>query len=588
MSDIAALVADNLDIWAGAIERKSGAGRGGGGKRISLYGIERLRALILDLAVRGKLVPQEPEDEPAKEALERLASARAAKVRGGLARKIKSIAPLPDTLATLPSGWAWTQLGTIAEISPSNSVGDDTEASFVPMAMISTGISGEHQAEIRRWGEIKKGFTHFANGDLGLAKITPCFENGKAAIFQNLCNGIGAGTTELHVARPWSDNVNRRYILLAMKTGSFLANGEKQMTGTAGQKRVTRAYFEATPLPFPPLAEQRRIVAKVDELMILCDALERESSDALIAHQALVEALLATLVDSADAADLAANWARLESHFDTLFTTEASIGVLKQTVLDLAVRGKMVEQDAADEPAEFLISELNRKAVKMEKEGVIAKRKPIDFPRDWEPAFALPNRWAWECFGNYTAELATGPFGTIIHQSDYVPDGIPLINPSHMVRDKIIEDPSVSLPEVKAAKLESYKLRVGDIVFARRGEVGRLAVVTEREAGWLCGTGSFRARFASHDLQEYLALFFRSRYAREFLGGASVGSTMSNLNHSILNRLPIPIPPLAEQQRIVAKVDELMALCEALRARLADATETRRQLADAVVERAVV
>ncbi|MBN8845364.1 MAG: restriction endonuclease subunit S [Sphingomonadales bacterium] len=585
MSDIAALVADNLDIWTGAIQQKSRGGRSGR-KRISLYGIERLRALILDLAVGGRLVQQDPKDEPAKEALERLSRACAAKVKAGLARKPKSIASMPDDLAAMPPGWAWTQLGAIAEISPSNSVGDDAEASFVPMAMISTSISGEHEAEIRRWAEIKKGFTHFADGDLGLAKITPCFENGKAAIFQNLCNGIGAGTTELHVARPWSDDLNRRYILLTMKTGSFLANGEKQMTGTAGQKRVTRAYFEATPLPFPPLAEQRRIVSKVDELMALCDALERESADALVAHQALVEALLATLVNSSDAAGLAANWARLEGHFDTLFTTELSIGALKQTIIDLAVRGKLLEQDAADEPGKVLISELNRAAANMEKEGVIAKRKPINFPSNWEPAFALPTGWAWEYFGNYTAELATGPFGTMIHQSDYVSDGIPLINPSHMVRDKIIEDLSVSLPEEKAAKLESYKLRAGDIVFARRGEVGRLAVVTEREAGWLCGTGSFRARFASHDLQEYLALFFRSRYAREFLGGESVGSTMSNLNHSILNRLPIPIPPLAEQQRIVARVDALMALCDALKARLADAAETRRQLADAIVARA--
>jgi type I restriction enzyme, S subunit len=124
VSDITALVARKLEIWTGAIERKSGAGRGGG-KRINLYGIERLRALILDLAVLGKLVPQNPADEPAMKALERLAKARAAKIKAGLARKPKSIASLPGHLRILPSGWVWTQLGMIAEISRNPSVGRD-------------------------------------------------------------------------------------------------------------------------------------------------------------------------------------------------------------------------------------------------------------------------------------------------------------------------------------------------------------------------------------------------------------------------------------------------------------------------------
>ncbi len=578
MSDITALVADNLEIWTGAIERKSGAGRGGG-KRINLYGIERLRALILDLAVLGKLVPQDPADEPATKALERLAKARAAKIKAGLARKPKSITSLPVHLRSLPSGWVWTQLGTIAEISPSNVAGDDAEASFVPMAMVSTSISGEHEAEIRRWGEIKKGFTHFADGDLGLAKITPCFENGKAAIFQNLRNGIGAGTTELHIARPWSDDVNRRYILLTMKTGSFLANGEKQMTGTAGQKRVTRAYFEATPLPFPPLAEQRRIVAKVDELMALCDALERESADALTAHQTLVETLLATLVNSADAADLATNWARLEIHFDTLFTTEASIDALKQTILDLAVRGKLVSRVGGDEAALSLVHDW--KKAKSEALKSAGDRRIKSAPDPKSPPFSLPPHWAYQSFENI--------FLFIDYRGNTPPktaDGIPLITAKNVRMGYLDREPSEFISEETFPKWMTRGFpKLGDLFFTTEAPLGNICQNDIHEAFAIAQRlicfqpyGDVNTRF--------FMMAIMSRSMQKVLDDHATGMTARGIKAAKLKLLALPVPPKAEQHRIVAKVDELLALCDALKERLADAAETHRHLADAIVDRA--
>lgn len=581
MSDITALVADNLEIWTGAIERKSGAGRGGG-KRINLYGIERLRALILDLAVLGKLVPQDPADEPATKALERLAKARAAKIKAGLARKPKSIATLPAHLRSLPSGWVWTQLGTIAEISPSNVAGDDTEVSFVPMAMVSTSISGEHEAEIRRWGEIKKGFTHFADGDLGLAKITPCFENGKAAIFHNLRNGIGAGTTELHIARPWSDDVNRRYILLTMKTGSFLANGEKQMTGTAGQKRVTRAYFEATPLPFPPLAEQRRIVAKVDELMALCDALERESADALTAHQTLVEALLTTLVSSADAADLAANWARLESNFDTLFTTEASIDAIKQTILDLAVRGKLVEQDARDQAASELLKQTAKGKADLIRQGLAKRDKALPRVDHSSVPFKLPSGWTWARF----PELGIFERGKSKHRPRndpklFSPGIYPLIQTGEVARATgLITEVHSYYSEVGLAQSKLWK--EGTLCITIAANIADAAIM-----GFdACFPDSVVGFVPAKPISDPSYFLYFIRTAKADLLRFAPSTAQKNINLGILETLVIPLPPLAEQRRIVAKVDALMALCDALKIRLADAAQTQRRLADAVVERA--
>ena len=125
----------------------------------------------------------------------------------------------------LPEGWCWTRLGAIAEINPRNEAEDNMMTSFIPMPLISTSHVGQHGQEIKKWGEIKKGYTHFADGDIGVAKITPCFENSKAVVFSALKNGIGAGTTELHIARPFGATLVPRYILLFLKAPMFSAFG---------------------------------------------------------------------------------------------------------------------------------------------------------------------------------------------------------------------------------------------------------------------------------------------------------------------------------------------------------------------------
>ena len=140
------------------------------------------------------------------------------------------------------------------------------------------------------WGKIKRGYTHFAEGDVGLAKITPCFENGKSIVFRNLIGGIGSGTTELHVVRPIF--VDSDYIVLFLKTPHFIETGISRMTGTAGQKRVPAKYFANSPLSLPPLAEQHRIVARVDELMALCDQLEASLATGDDTRYRLLDALL--------------------------------------------------------------------------------------------------------------------------------------------------------------------------------------------------------------------------------------------------------------------------------------------------------
>lgn len=567
-----ALLTDNLPLLAG-----------------SPNGIKKLRELILELAVRGKLVPQDPNDEPASELLKRIAEEKARLVAEG---KIKKQKPLPEVDEEalpfeLPAGWKWSSLAQVAFVNPRNAAADSLEVSFVPMTFIGTGFDAQHEQEPRLWGEVKQGFTHFAEGDIGVAKITPCFENSKACVFSNLLNGLGAGTTELHIVRPVSGTLDPRYVLAYLKSPQFLLVGETKMTGTAGQKRLPKDFVEANPFPLPPLAEQHRIVAKVDELMALCDRLEARQADAESAHAQLVQALLGSLTQARDAEDFAQSWQRLAEHFHTLFTTESSIDALKQTLLQLAVMGKLVPQDPSDEPASELLKRIAEEKARLVAEGKLKKQKPLAEIDESEMSFELPLGWKWQRFADFALDVSTGPFGSLIHQSDYVNGGVPLVNPSHMIDGRIVADSSVSLLPDMAASLNSYRLSAGDIVMARRGEVGRAALVTEAEEGWLCGTGSFVLRFTSEISRAYVWILFRCHSVRTYLAGAAVGTTMVNLNHGILLKMPIAVPPITEQHRIVAKVDQLMALCDQLKTRLNQVRQVHEQLAGALVEQAV-
>lgn len=255
--------------------------------------IDALEQTLLQLAVRGLLVPQDPADEPASVLLQKIRAEKDRLIAAGQIKKDKPLPPVTDEEKPfeLPVGWEWSSLAAVGVISPRNYVADDTFASFVEMRSIPIAFGEAHISESRPWRDIKSGFTHFAEGDVGVAKITPCFENGKSTVFQNLSNGVGAGTTELHVIRPLCGLIPQ-YVLLFLKSPDFLNAGEVVMTGSAGQKRLPRAYFENTPFPLPPLAEQSRIVTRITQLRRLCADLRQRLAEREAVQARLAEALV--------------------------------------------------------------------------------------------------------------------------------------------------------------------------------------------------------------------------------------------------------------------------------------------------------
>lgn len=263
---------------------------------------------------------------------------------------------------------------------------------------------------------------------------------------------------------------------------------------------------------------------------------------------------------------------------------------LRQSILQAAVHGKLVPQNPQDEPASELLKRIQQEKTQLVKEGKL-KKKTLPPVADDEFPYDLPEGWAWCRLGEIILDIFTGPFGSMLHKSDYVENGIPLVNPMNMVDQKIVPSKKMLVSQETRKRLSSYVLSTGDIVVARRGELGRCALVSEKENGWICGTGSFFLRLTSLFDTSYFLLLFRSYQTRQQLAQNSVGATMNNLNHNILKQIHMGVPPLSEQHRIVDKVEKLMFLCDALEAeeRKLDALEAHftKYLPKAIMQAAV-
>lgn len=260
--------------------------------------LKKLRQSILQDAISGKLTEQwrkkNPDVEPASELLKRI---KAEKERLIKEQKIKKQKPLSlitkeEIPFELPRGWAWCRLGEAGLINPRNRIDDNLDVSFIPMKLISNLYGKIPDFEIRKWREVKSSFTHFQNNDVAIAKITPCFENSKSAIFLNLKNGFGAGTTELHIFRSISHELISNFIYIILKNSHFLKDGEKNMSGVCGQKRIPSNFVTDYIIPIPPFIEQKVIVSKVNSIFSICDHLKSQITKSQQDSKMLMQAVL--------------------------------------------------------------------------------------------------------------------------------------------------------------------------------------------------------------------------------------------------------------------------------------------------------
>ncbi|HFI5309117.1 TPA: restriction endonuclease subunit S [Serratia liquefaciens] len=577
------LITDHIDIWSSALQTRSTAGRGGNGK-IDLYGIKKLRELILELAVRGKLVPQDPNDEPASVLLKRIAAEKAELVKQG---KIKKQKPLPEIGEDekpfeLPVGWEWVRLGDITTFTngfafKSSDFKDDgvgiikigdidsegfisTENMFYVDQSAVENLPLELEAEpgclvIAMSGATtgKLGFnttnsTFFLNQRVG--KISPILID-KYFIYYYLSTKVAEN--------------------LSISLGSAIPN-------------ISTTQINKISIPLPSEREQRIIVDKINKLIFLCDQLEQQSLLSLDAHHQLVETLLATLTDSKNAEELAENWARISQHFDTLFNTEASIDALKQTILQLAVMGKLVPQNPNDEPASELLKRIEQEKTQLAKEGKIKKQKPFPSISDEEKPFDLPEGWEWVRLGDIGTISGGGTPSK--NNEEYWSGDIPWVSPKDMKVD-YISTAELNISELAVANSSVRIIPNNSILFVVRGMI--LAhtfpvAINKREVTINQDMKSISSNLFNMDF----LLFLLKGMSHQILGlvDRSSHGTCKLVSEKLFS-LEIPLPPLNEQGLINRRIAELLLLCDALKSRLQSAQQTQLHLADALTDAAL-
>ncbi|HFW1736004.1 TPA: restriction endonuclease subunit S, partial [Salmonella enterica subsp. enterica serovar Virchow] len=546
------LIVDHIDTWTTALQTRSTAGRGSSGK-IDLYGIKKLRELILELAVHGKLVPQDPNDEPASVLLERIAAEKAELVKQG---KIKKQKPLPEISEEekpfeLPVGWEWVRLGDIGETnigltySPNNI--KETGTPVLRSSNIQNGIL-DFTDLVRVSGMEIKNSSYVEDGDLLI-----CARNGsktlvgKNALINSLSEPMAFGAF-MAIFRCSYNN----YVKIFLDSPSFRRNLDGVDTTTINQ--ITQSNLKHTLIPFPPEIEQEKIKNTVFELISLCDQLEQHSLTSLDAHQQLVETLLTTLTDSQNADELAENWARISEHFDTLFTTEASIDALKQTILQLAVMGKLVPQDPNDEPASELLKRIAQEKAQLVKDGKIKKQKPLPPISDEEKPFELPEGWEWCCINDLTFVS-----GGIQKQ----PKRRPVKNHFPYLRVANVQRGNINIDELERFELESHELtfwslKKNDILIVEGNgsadEIGRCAIWLAPIEKCVYQNHLIRVRGIMEGYQEFIALYLNSPSGiKEMQRLAVTTSGLYNLSVGKIRGIKIPLPPLNQQNLILSK-----------------------------------
>lgn len=576
------LITDHLDLWTGATTTKSKSGRGSSSKT-ELVGIQKLRELILELATKGKLTIQNPQTESANELMAEVQSIKSGLEDAGKIKKQKRTPPIEHEKLTfsIPKNWAWVRLAELTEKIGSGATPRGGKSAYVTNGIPffrsqniwNDGLNLTDVAYIPVETHGKMANTHVYPDDI-LLNITGA-SLGRTTIVPSEIEeaNVSQHVTIIRIIPP----VSREFIHYLLLSPYVQAMVWGRQVGMA-REGLSKKVLELFELPLPPLEEQHRIVQKVDELMALCDRLEQQTSDQIAAHDTLVDTLLGTLTQSQNATELAENWTRLAAHFDTLFTTEQSIHKLKQTILQLAVMGRLVEQDARDEPAQALIAKLYQAKTSLISEGKLKKSRKLPDVEVEEADILLPPGWRLTRLGEaYDVRDGT-------HDSpQYHSSGYALITSKNLSSGDLSFNDVKLISETDHQKIqERSSVRQGDILFAMIGSIGNPVIVdTDREFS-IKNVALFKYYSEELSCPPFLKLFLEN--AAETLKQQAAGGVQPFVSLGKLRNWLIPLPPLAEQQRIAQKVDELMTLCDRLKERLNQASATRCQLAESIVE----
>ena len=554
-------------------------------------GVARLRELILTLAVQGKLVQQDPKDEPASDLVLRVSQLNAA--NSGKKPKAPT-KELPSAPYDLPAHWTWAQVGELVEHmgsgwSPACDEGgrsDPTQWAVLRTTAVQTNHFWPHEHKVIPAKLSPRPEIEVKNGDILITRAGPMNRVGISCWVENTPPRLMLSDKIVRF-HSVGDEMLPGFIVLALNAGWTKDQIELAKSGmAASQVNISQANLRGFWIPVCSKAEQSRIVTRVEELMRLCDALEAKGQLEAAQHAQLVQTLLGALTASATPDELADNWQRVATHFDLLLDRPEAIDALEQTILQLAVRGLLVPQDPKDEPASVLLQKIRVEKDRLIAEGKLKKDKLAEpLTKEDGPAW-LPSSWGWMSLSELHPEFQNGA-------SSRGDAGGTMVT---VLRLADIKNRRVSLADTReipiaARDIEKYQVSHGDILITRVN--GSADIVGQFN---LCDA-DYDAIYCDHFIRMringgwmdrmFLALLGESDLVRARIKDLFITTAgQKTVNQGHIGSLPLPLPPLAEQSRIVARVESLRRLCAHLRQRLAARQTTQAHLADALVESA--
>ena len=420
---------------------------------------------------------------------------------------------------------------------------DDAIAAFIPMEAISAGYGSDFRYYEKKWKEIKSGYTSFADNDIAFAKITPCFQNRKSVIFKGLPNGIGAGTTELKILRTYGETLNRWFVLYFLESPYFI--DEAIFKGTANQQRIIVGYLENKLFPLPSLAEQERIVAKIKLVMPIID-----------------------------------KYSKYQEHLNKM-NTELNES-LKKSILQEAIQGKLVPQVQTEGTAQELLEQIRQEKEQLVKEGKLKKSAITDSVIykgddnkyyelignssvciDERLPFPIPETWAW-CKLKNLMEIQTGA-SFKKEQANTNKEGIRVLRGGNILPNKYVfkdDDVFVSEEFINPKTILKKNSLITPAVTSLEN-IGKMAMIEKDYSDVSAGGFVFIIRPYIQDFKHslLLAYFLQSPFLIEAMQGITKksGAAFYNLGKERLNELYLPLPPMAEQQRIVDKINEFLS-----------------------------
>lgn len=585
--------------------------------------------------MRGKLVPQDSSDEPAGELLKRIQIEKAKLEAEGRIKKDRWLPPIANEEKPfeLPQGWEWVRVGCIGHDWGQKT--PNTDFTYIEVSAIDSGrgiisspeLMRPENAPLRARKVVKRNTIIYS-------MVRPYLQN--IAIIEEAFLPEPIASTAFAIIHPFC-LMPSKYFFCFLRSPVFMRYVESIQMGIA-YPAINDGQFFSGLIPLPPIQEQHRIVAKVDELMALCDQLETQHINAAEVHEKLVSRLLGTLTQSHSADDFNTNWQRITAHFDILFTTEASVNDLKQTLLHLAVMGKLVLQDPNDEPISELLKRIQAEKAKLVAEGKIKKGKfPLTSlnsssvllsqsgesnsaattsstlsiasptishfekgelgriqgvrkilasgtPKEEKP-LELPQGWGWVSLDEIS-QVGTGATPLRTKPEYFNPAIISWVTSGETSNSYIFgTEQYVSPLALKETNLTVYPK--GTLIVAMYGQGktrGQIAEL-EIEAATNQACAAIRLIHSDEFHRKYVKLFFETIYheIRELASGGA----QPNLNLSKIKKTILALPPLSEQRRIVTKVGELMNLCDQLKSRIMQVNQLQKKLANAIAEQAI-